>query len=131
MAVVENLVLAIGVELLGGGTLAAEHHIHGALACHVLDLASGELKVGGELQRDLGAQAWYHRFPDGAACLDGRTAKLNLVDEAALEGLVEVGGEVRRGNHDAVQALHFLQDDVLDGVLHLIDGTLGSFLADA
>lgn len=60
VSVVENLVLAVGAELFGGGPLAAEHHIHGALARHVLDLASGELEVGGELQCDLGVQSGYH-----------------------------------------------------------------------
>ena len=59
-------------------------------------------------------------MPDTALCLCGRVVELYLVEEAAFESLVEVGGEVGGGNHDAFKLLHFLQNDVLDGIVHLI-----------
>ena len=47
--------------------------------------------------------------------------KLDLVEETALEGFVHIGGEVGGGDEDAIELLHLLEDDVLDGILHLVD----------
>ena len=54
-----------------------------------------------------------------------------LVKKAALEGAVEVFREVGGDYQDAVETLHLLQDDILEGVLHLIDGIICPLLADA
>ena len=50
--------------------------------------------------------------------------ELHLVEETALESRVEVAHQVRGGNQDAVEVLHLLQDDVLQGVVHLVDARL-------
>ena len=49
-----------------------------------------------------------------------RLTEVHLEDEAALERRVEVAGEVGGGDHDALERLHLLKDDVLDAVLHLV-----------
>ena len=58
------------------------------------------------------------------ARLDTLTLKLYLVKETTFKGPVEVGREVGRGNQDAVECLHFLQDNVLHSVVHLVNTTL-------
>lgn len=50
--------------------------------------------------------------------LRGWSSELDLVKEAALEGIVKGRGQVGGADHDAVQPLHLLQDDVLDALLH-------------
>ncbi len=66
-----------------------------------------------------------------SALIGCRLGKLNLIQETALEGLIEIGGEVGGGNHNAIEILQFLQNDILDGILHLIDGFLGIGIAFA
>ena len=50
--------------------------------------------------------------------------ELYLVEESALEGTVEVAGEVGGGDEYTIQVLNLLQDDVLHGVVHLVDRVL-------
>ena len=50
--------------------------------------------------------------------------ELHLVEETTLKGLVEVARQVGGGDKDTVQVLYLLQDDVLHGVVHLIDRVL-------
>lgn len=57
--------------------------------------------------------------------------ELDFVEEAALEGSVEVLCQIGGGYHDAVELFHLLQDDVLNGVLHLVYRVLCPLLADA
>ena len=47
--------------------------------------------------------------------------ELNLKDEATLEGTVEVASKIGGGNEDAIKVLHLLQDDVLHGIVHLLN----------
>ena len=50
--------------------------------------------------------------------------ELNLEDEATLEGTVEVARQVGGGDKDAIKVFNLLQDDVLHGIVHLVDGVL-------
>ena len=68
-------------------------------------------------------------MPDVHAGLQGGLLELNLIEEPTLESLIHVLSEVGGGNHDAIKILHLLKNDVLDGVLHLINWSLCSFLA--
>ena len=47
--------------------------------------------------------------------------ELDLIDEATLESLIKIGGQVGGRYEDAVKVLQLLQNDVLHGVVHLID----------
>ena len=115
--------LAIGMEDVQGRFLTAiQDGVDRELPGDVLHLAAAEV-VGrcevGALGRGEGGE---HRVPD--LLPDGRVRPLetDLVEEASLEGRVEVLGQVGRGDQDPVQGFHLLQDDVLDAVLHLVDG---------
>ena len=77
------------------------------------------------------AERGHHRLPEALAHSGIGLLELDLVEEAALEGRVEVLRQVGGGYHDAVQRLHLLQDDILDGVLHLVHGTCSPLSADA
>ena len=60
-------------------------------------------------------------------CLDvfAGFLELDLEEETTLEGIVEVVGEVGGGNQNAVELFHLLEDDVLHGVVHLLDRCIG------
>ena len=75
----------------------------------------------GEGEGGIVGEHGYEGLPDAAALFRQRSFELHLIEEPALEGAVEVLLEVGGGNHNALQRLHFLQDDVLNGVLHLVD----------
>ena len=68
-------------------------------------------------------------MPNQRAGFHGGLLELDLVEETALESLVQVLLQVGGGNHDAVELLHLLEDDVLDGVLHLVNRILRTVLA--
>lgn len=128
-------------ELLGlavvderGEALAAaaeEDVVDGPLARHVLDLPATQVEFLCQLQRVALVESLDHRAPNPGSRLGCGALKAQLVEEPTLECRVEVLLEVGGGNHDSLQALHLLQDDVLDGVFHLIDGILGTALAGA
>ena len=74
-------------------------------------------------------KVFYHLLPNlGTDCGIGRL-ELNFVEEAALECAVKITLEVGRGDEDAVKVLHLLQQDVLEGVLHLVHCIFGTTLA--
>ena len=50
--------------------------------------------------------------------------ELHLVEETTLKGLVEITRQVGGGNEDAVEVFNLLQDNVLHGVVHLINRVL-------
>ena len=74
--------------------VAIEDFVDGELACHILDLATAELV---------------------AAC-----QFLHLLIGELRYLAVSVGCEIGRSNQDALEGLHFLQNDVLHGVEHLV-----------
>ena len=106
------------------GIIAIKDAVDGVLAGHVLDLATAEVEAAGQNSGIVELQLGNHLLPDLLAHSGVGLLEHDLVKETALEGRVEVLGEVGGGNHDAVQVLHLLQDDVLHGVLHLIDSVL-------
>ena len=93
----------------------------GVLAGDVLYLAAAEVVGRSERGGIGGSELGYHLLPDEAAYRGVGLVEAYLIEEAALEGGVEIVGEVGGGDEDAVERLHLLKDDVLDGVLHLID----------
>ena len=70
------------------------------------------------------AQVLEHRTPYLALHSGIGLVELHLVEESTLEGTVEVAGEVGGGDEDAIKVLNLLQDDVLHGVVHLVDRVL-------
>ena len=101
--------------------MAGEDVADGGLAGDVLDVAAAEVVAGGEGEGVRVGEVVQHRLPDFRAGLERRLLELHLEDEAAGEGVVaEVRREVRRRDEDAVQVLQLLEDDVLDGVHHLV-----------
>ena len=129
---VQTFGIAVGGELAEAvAVVAVQDSVDGGLATDVLNLSAAEIVAGGE---DMGvgiAERGHHRLPEVLAHGGIGLFELDFIEEAALEGAVQVLRQVRGGNHDAVQRLHLLQDDVLDGVLHLIYSALCSLLADA
>ena len=72
----------------------------------------------------VGAEVFQHGAPYLRLDIGVGLVELDLVEEAALEGAVEVAREVGGRDEDTVEVFHLLQDDVLHGVLHLVDGVL-------
>ena len=116
----ENLCAAEVVELLGRGLCAAKDERHSALAGDVLNLTAAEVILRSQRKGYPLIQIGNHRLPYSRARLDGWALELNLIDEAALKRLVKILRKVGCSNHNTLQLLHLLQNDVLDGILHLI-----------
>ena len=94
--------------------------IDNALAGDILYLTSAEVKFVGQYQRISFLQVRKHGHPDVLALFGRWLLELNFVEEAAVEGIVQRAGQIGRGYHDSLKIFHFLQDDVLHGVFHLI-----------
>ncbi len=63
-----------------------------------------------------------HALPYLRPCLGCGSVKPDLVQKPAFERFVEIGGQICRGDHDAFDRFHLLKDDILYGILHLVDG---------
>ena len=122
--VVELLCAAVALNLLEGGELAGEDVVDGALAGDVLNLSAREVEVGGQLTGIVGAEVLQHGAPYLALHLGGGLVELNLEEESTLEGTVEVARQVGGGDKNAIKVFNLLQDDVLHGIVHLVDGVL-------
>ena len=57
----------------------------------------------------------------------GVNPELDFIQESSFESRIQILGEVCRGYHDSVQFLHFLKNDVLDGIAHTVHMLLGTF----
>ena len=66
-------------------------------------------------------------MPDLLSDGDIRTVEADLVEETSFEGRIQVLRQVGSSDENAIQRFHFLQDDVLDAVLHLVYSVLGTF----
>ena len=108
-----------------------EHSVDGMLAGDVLNLAATEVVGRGKRGGIGGGELGYHLLPNEAAYRGVGLAELYLVEEAALEGGVEIVGEIGGSDEDAVERLHLLEDDILYGVLHLIYRIGGTIFAYA
>lgn len=100
----------------------------GIMASDVLYLTSAELVSRCQNAALFLVQTRYHLVPHVQACFDGGFLKFDFIEKPALERLVHVLGEIGGGNENAVESLHLLKDDVLDGVFHLVHSPFGSFL---
>ena len=71
-------------------------------------------------------------MPYVSTCFGAWALKLDLIEETALKCFVQIVGEIGCGNQNAVEVFHFLQNDVLHCIAHLIDTTLhiGQSLAE-
>ena len=118
-----GLVLAVvheDREAVCGFSFAIQYSVNSVFASDVLNLASAQL-IG--LRQDIGitlVQTRYHTLPDAATNFGVWLFKLDFIEETSLKGAVQIGGEVCRCDEDTVQVFHLLQDDVLDGIFHLV-----------
>ena len=71
-----------------------------------------------------GTEIFQHIMPDLCLYVGVGLVELYLIEEAALKGFVEVACQVGGGDEDAVKVFYLLQDDVLHGIVHLIDRVL-------
>ena len=78
----------------------------------------------GQLTGIISTDILQHGAPNLGLHVRIRLVELHLVEETTLKGLVEITRQVGGGNEDAVEVLNLLQDDVLHGVVHLIDRVL-------
>ena len=54
---------------------------------------------------------------------------MNLIKETAFKSLIHVLRHVCSGNQNTIKRFHLLQDNILNGVLHFVNGTFSSFLS--
>ena len=127
MVVFQQFTAAEELQVGDGGLAACEHLVDEAFAHHVLYLAAAEVEFVGQPARFLIREVGHHVLPDVGFHLGGGLVETQLVEEAAFEGLVEVALEVGGGDEDAVEGLHLLEDDVLEGVLAFVDRAFGIF----
>ena len=101
--------------------------VDGVMAGNVLYLTTAEIILDGKCTNDVLIKRRHHRVPDAHAGFKGRLLKLNFVEESAFKSIVHITSQVCGGNKNAIKVFHLLKDDVLDRVLHLVDGCLRSF----
>ena len=111
----DKLLPAVSLDLGEVGLRAVQDGLDDFLAADVLYLSATETVPFGKFACLLLDELGDHVHPDLRLGTDLRLVELYLVEEASLEGLVQVLGEVRCGHEDAVEILHLLEDDVLDG----------------
>ena len=73
-----------------------------------------------QLTSVVGTDILQHRAPNLGLHLGVRLVELHLVNETALEGRIEVTRQVRGGNENTVEVLHFLQNNVLHSIVHFL-----------
>ena len=117
---VQYFFLAIAFEGRQGRFDTGEHILYRALSGNILDITPGEGVFVCEHSCILFRKVRNHGLPDLGAGVLLWQLKLDLEDETALEGRVKVGKEVGGGNKDAFDVLHLFQDEVLDGIVHLV-----------
>ena len=128
----QTLAVAMRHQLLQGGSrVAVQDGVDGIVTGYILDLATAEVVLLGQGTNVRLLQLGQHRMPDSHPGLQRRLVELDFVKETAFKSFVHVLGEVGGGDEDAFKSLHFLKDDVLDGVFHLVDRPLCTFLAPA
>ena len=89
---------------------------------NILYLASTETVTSGNGVGIHRGQFGYLCLPYFAAHCGIRLVKTYLVEEAALKGTVKVLSQIGGGDKDTVKIFHLLQNNVLDGVLHFVNG---------
>ena len=104
--------------------LSREDIVHSALTCNVLYLTSREVKVRSQLMGILNTNVLQHGTPNLGLHVGIWLVELNLVEESTLKSLVEIAREVGGGNEDTIEVFNLLKNDVLHGVVHLVNGVL-------
>ena len=118
----QDFLVAEGLKHVEIGSFTIEDALNLAFAGDVFDLSSTERIAFHDTVVVLNILDFRnHVFPDVHSCVGLRFVELDFEQESALEGRVEVLGEVGGGDEDAVELLHLLKDDVLHGVLHLLN----------
>ena len=110
---------------------SVQYGMDGMFSCDVLYLSATELVRGCQGGGIVYGKFGNHLHPYLATDRGIRLVEPNLVEETALESSIEVFLQVGGSDEDAVERLHLLKDDVLDGVLHLVHGIAGTALASA
>ena len=116
----QDFFLAVGLQHREGGLITGKHVFDSALAGNVLDIATGEGELVGQRRGVFLGKGRNHGLPDFRTGVLLWEFELHLEDEAALESGVQIGQQVGGGNEDTFDVLHLFQDDVLDGVVHLV-----------
>lgn len=115
----QSFFVAEGLQHFEVGLFAVEDAFDAAFADDVLNLSPAELVVVGDGSGLFDFCEFRKQvFPDPHPGVGIGSAEFDFEQETALEGGVEIVGEVGGGDKDAVELFHLLQDDVLHGVLH-------------
>ena len=97
----------------------------------VLDLSATEVVSGSQDANVAFIQHWKHILPNAHTGFNRGFLELDFIKESTFKSLIHVLYQIGRGDQDTVERFHLLQDDVLDGVLHFIDGSLCTLLTFA
>ena len=87
-------------------------------------------KLIGQISRIGVRNIGHHRFPNLAFDFEGWLVKTYLIEKSPFKGLIQIFSQVCGSDEDSVQILHFLKDDVLDGVLHLVNRSFRPLLTN-
>ena len=107
------------MELIQPWTVACNDLVHCDLADNVVNLAAGKIILPGKGIKIVVLEPVKLGLPDLLLSFHRRILELDLEEETALKSTIQVSNKVGGGNHDAVQLLHLLKNDVLHGVLGL------------
>ena len=116
------LSLTVPLDILKRRLFSRHDVVDGTLTCNVLYLSAREVVAHCQPMCLLVGDALHHAAPQKLLHRYLRYMELHLEEEPPLEGFVEVGSQIGRSDEYAVQVLHFLKDDVLHGVVHLVNG---------
>ena len=119
--VVEEFGAAVFLYLFQRGVLSREDIVDRALAGNVLNLTTRKVEVGSQLLGIFVAEVLQHGTPYQAFHHGVGLMELNLEDKATLEGAVEVVRQVGGSDENALEVFNLLQDDVLHGIVHLLN----------
>ena len=100
---------------------AFEDFLHGGLADDVVDLSAAEVEVRRQLVSLLCGKDRELVLPDVLLRFHARFVQAYLEEETAFESFVKILFKVGGRDQYAVELLHLFQQDVLDGVLRLVD----------
>ena len=98
---------------------------------NVLNLATTKVILLRKYMNIIIAKVRYHRAPDVGTGLFCGLIELNFIQKSALKSFIHILLQIGGGYHDAVKIFHLLQDDILQRVLHFVNGILCPILSFA
>ena len=122
---IQVLLHAVRAQAVKSRFLAIEHLVDKLLACDVLNLSTTQVEL---VRKGIGSsavKAAYHGLPYALLCCHIGFMELHLIYKAAFKGTVHVGSKVGGCNENAIEFLNLLKDNVLHGILHLVDTAFG------